>query len=265
MSVYQSSVYKKNEVWEWCNPDSKELFEKNCKKYPNNESLKYYKENPIEYSFNNYGFRTPDDFNDKDDGNVFLGCSDTMGVGNHLENTWPYKVNEEIGGKFWNLSQGGSGIQTAFRLLYGFKNSLRVKNIFHLALFHPRFEFIQDDTVIKLAPWMIDDKVHFDNEPTVLEYWDRGEETRTEINSFKEFYVNILSKNSYKNFLFESYIYAFKGLARELGCNYYYLTGDDVDDTEGKSLQSRDLDMHFTVGQLNSIHEKFLFNYIGGY
>ena len=137
MSVYQSSVYKKNEVWEWCNPDSKELFEKNCKKYPNNKSLKYYKENPIEYSFNNYGFRTPDDFNDKDDGNVFLGCSDTMGVGNHLENTWPYKVNKEVGGKFWNLSQAGSGIQTDFRLLYGFKDYLKksiliVKYMYHL-------------------------------------------------------------------------------------------------------------------------------------
>ena len=107
---FKSSIYLHNKILKWEGMDDKELFEKNCKKYSDNKSLKYYKENPIEYSFNNYGFRTPDDFNDINEGNVFLGCSDTMGVGHLLENTWPYKVNKEVGGKFWNLSQGGSGI-----------------------------------------------------------------------------------------------------------------------------------------------------------
>jgi len=258
MSLYQSSIYKKDVVWEWCNPDSKELFEKNCKKYPNNESLKYYKENPIKYSFNNFGFRTPDDFNDEDEGNIFLGCSDTMGVGHLLENTWPYKVNKKIGGKFWNLSQGGSGIQTAFRLLYGFKDYLKVKNIFHLVLYHPRYEFIQEDRVIKLANWMIDDKIQSDNEPTILEYWDNGEGKRTEINSFKEFYVNILGSPSHTVYTNESYIYALKGLAKEMGCNYYYLTEYDIDNIEEDPMEARDLAGHATVDQLDFISKKFL-------
>ena len=89
----------------WFGTDFKELFEKNYKKYPNDESLKYYQENPIEYISNNYGFRTTDDFNDTDEGNVFLGCSFTFGLGLHLEDTWAYKVNKTIGGKFWNLSR----------------------------------------------------------------------------------------------------------------------------------------------------------------
>ena len=258
MSLYQSSIYKKNESWELCNPDSKKLLEENSKKFTNNKSLKYYKENPIEYNFNNYGFRTPNDFNDVDEGNVFLGCSNTMGVGHLLENTWPYKVNKKIGGKFWNLSQGGSVIQTAFRLLYGFKDYLKVKNIFHLVLFHPRYEFIQEDRVIKLANWMIDDKIQSDNEPTILEYWDNGEEKRTEINSFKEFYVNILGNPSHTVFTNESYIYALKGLAKEMGCNYYYLTEYDIDDIKDTSMEARDLEIHFTVGQLDSIYKKFL-------
>jgi hypothetical protein len=258
VSLYQSSIYKKNESWEWCNPDSKKLFEENCKKFTNNKSLKYYKENPIEYSFNNYGFRTPDDFNDTDEGNVFLGCSNTMGIGHLLENTWAYKVNKEVGGKFWNLSQAGSGIQTDFRLLYGFKDYLKVKNIFHLVLFHPRYEFIQEDRVIKLANWMIDDRIQSDNEPTILEYWDNGEEKRTEINSFKEFYVNILGSPSHTVFTNESYIYALKGLAKEMGCNYYYLTEYDIDDIKDTSMEARDLEIHFTVGQLDSIYKKFL-------
>ena len=258
MSLYQSSIYKKNVVWEWCPPDKQELFVENFEKYPNNKSLKYYKENPIEYSFNNYGFRTPDDFNDVDEGNIFLGCSHTMGIGHLLENTWPYKVNKKIGGKFWNLSQAGSGIQTAFRLLYGFKDYLKVKNIFHLALHYPRFEFIQDDTVIKLASWMIDDRIQSDTEPTILEYWDNGEEKRTEVNSFKEFCVNILGNFSHANFTNESYIYALKGLAKEIGCNYYYLTDDDVDNIEEDPMEARDLGGHPTIGQLDFIYKKFL-------
>jgi len=255
---FKSSIYLHNKILKWEGMDNKESFVENCKKYPNNESLKYYKENPIKYSYNNYGFRTPDDFNDTDEGNVFLGCSNTMGIGHLLENTWAYKVNKEVGGKFWNLSQAGSGIQTDFRLLYGFKDYLKVKNIFHLVLFHPRYEFIQEDRVIKLANWMIDDRIQSDNEPTILEYWDNGEEKRTEINSFKEFYVNILGSPSHTVFTNESYIYALKGLAKEMGCNYYYLTEYDIDDIKDTSMEARDLEIHFTVGQLDSIYKKFL-------
>ena len=255
ISLYQSSIYRKNQVWEWLPPDRSELFVENCKKYSNNESLEYYKENPVKYSFNNYGFRTPDDFNEEDEGNVFLGCSETLGIGHHLENTWAYKLNKDLGGKFWNLSQSGSGIQTAFRLLYGFKDYLKVKNIFHLAYFHPRFEFIHEDSVIKLSNWHIDDKIQYDNEPTVIEYWQNGEKKIIEINSFNEFYVNILSKNSHKNFLCESYIYALKSLANEMGCNYHYLRAKDVGEKDD-TIQARDL-MHSTIGQQNSIYKKF--------
>ena len=77
---YKFSYYPSNKILDWSLGDNKKLFEKKCKKYPNNKSLKYYKENPIEYSFNNYGFRTPDDFNSIDEGNVFLGDSHTMGM-----------------------------------------------------------------------------------------------------------------------------------------------------------------------------------------
>ena len=40
----------------------------------------------IEYKLNNEGFRTPDDFNSMDEGNIFLGCSHTFGVGLPIEN-----------------------------------------------------------------------------------------------------------------------------------------------------------------------------------
>jgi hypothetical protein len=290
-SYYRSSIYRSNQTVEWCPSDSSFNWKENCRKYSNNKSLKYYKENPIEYSFNNYGFRTPDDFNDTDEGNIFLGDSNTFGIGHLLENTWSYKLNKDLGGKFWNLSQGGSGIQSSYRLLGGFKDRLKIKNIYHLALHHPRFEFIYEGNVVKLSPWTIDllvrnDKVKFDK-PTVIEYFQDGEKKSTKVYSFKEFYVNILSNQDYINYIHDGYIYAIKGLTQEIGCNYYYLTGFDIfkeysvesygtrgskswgfgpktgphSPTRGRhpddnSLEARDL-KHYTVGQQNFIYKQF--------
>ena len=106
-----------------------------------------------------------------------------------------------------------------------------------------------------MSNWHIDDKISPDNEPTVIEYWQNGEKKIIEINSFNEFYVNILSKNSHKNFLCESYIYALKSLANEMGCNYLYLRAKDVGEKDD-TIQARDL-MHSTIGQQNSIYKKF--------
>ena len=41
--------------------------------FPNSESTKHYQDNPIEYKFNNNGFRTPDDFNSEDEGQYIFG------------------------------------------------------------------------------------------------------------------------------------------------------------------------------------------------
>ncbi len=243
---YKDSYYPANrsDNYEWVGMDKKELFEKNCKKYPNNESLKYYKENPIKYSFNNFGFRTPDDFNDTDEGNIFLGCSHTMGIGHLLENTWAYKVNKEVGGKFWNLSQGGCGIQTDYRLLLGWKDTLKIKNIFHYTIPWPRYEFLNEKENIHLT-------AHTAN--IAKSY-------------YLKFYLGVLSGEEYCNYNQKVHINAIRGLSQEIGCNYYYLTpeilgihnnprwyigqGDD-------SLLARDL-THPTVGKQNYIYEKFL-------
>ena len=99
-------------------------------------------ENPIEYKLNNEKFRTPDDFNLIDEGNVYLGCSHTFGIGLHLENVWSYKLNQKIGGKFWNLSVAGTGVVSHYRILKGYYKELKIKNIFHFAPKYPRFEFI---------------------------------------------------------------------------------------------------------------------------
>jgi hypothetical protein len=115
----------------WHIADTEELFNSNFKKYSDSIHLKNYLNNPIKYNYNNFAFRTFDDFNLEDDGNVFLGCSHTFGIGHHLENTWSYKLHKKVGGKFYNISEPGSGISTQYEYLNYFKNKIKFKNVFH--------------------------------------------------------------------------------------------------------------------------------------
>tara|TARA_R100000734_G_C3294377_1_gene85730 strand:+ start:33 stop:845 length:813 start_codon:yes stop_codon:yes gene_type:complete len=158
-----------NKTLEWAHDDEEKLFKELLKKEPTNPSLHYYLENPITYELNNYGFRSPVDYVEGMEGNVFLGCSHTMGIGHYLENTWSWKVNEYVGGNFINLGVGGSGIGTGFRLLYSFKDIVKPKNVF---LYYPhtyRFEFFSP----RRQNWRIldlpNDKVARKNKKFLLE------------------------------------------------------------------------------------------------
>jgi hypothetical protein len=239
----------------WCGTDTKRLYDRNCKS--NNlpyiirnygikpstkvidqckKSLKYYKENPIEYKNNNYGFRTPDDFNDTDEGNVFLGCSFTFGTGHHLENTWAYKVNQDIGGKFWNLSLPGCGMDESFRYLYEFKDYLKIKNIFHLA---PSFQQTRYEFIV-------------DGKPLRLNLVDRGK--------LEKHHSDILIDDKYQLLHFQKNYNAIKGLSQDLNCNYYLLS-DEIDSysdfDDEKSIIARDL-IHPSTGYNNRIYKEFM-------
>lgn len=231
-----------NETLSWIPSDSKELFDKNLESFPNEENLNYYIKNPISYELNEYGFRTPDSFKNEGPGNVFLGCSHTFGIGHHLENVWSYKLNKKIGGNFWNLSVGGTGIVTHFRLLLGFYKSLNIKNIFHFAPIYGRYEFFIGGV------------------PTSLQT------SRSEFfkNNFGDSYGIFLSDEQML-FTQESYHRAIKSLAYEIGCKYYYISSDKYDfqnikDNRVKNfpyLKSRDL-IHFNTNIQNELYVDFL-------
>jgi hypothetical protein len=200
-SLYQTSPYDKNTKELWCPMDTKELFYENLNKQPENETLIYFLKNPIVYEFNNFGFRTPDDFNSVDEGNVFLGCSHTLGIGHHIEDVWSYKLNEKIGGKFWNLGVGGSGIITHFRLLLGFSKKLKIKNVFHYAPINHRYEFIFND-----------------NEFLSL---NSHENINNEL--FGMSYSQCFMTEKQSEFTHITYVNAIGNLCKEIGCNYYLI------------------------------------------
>jgi hypothetical protein len=138
--------------------DTMMRWEENLKKEKNNPSIQYYIKYPIVYKLNNEGFRTPDDFNSNDEGNVFLGCSHTFGIGHHLENVWSYKVSNVIGDKFWNLYMGGTGVMTHFRIFLAYYKKLKIKKsyeriklqLFHLCEQKQQFGNFSESQILKL-------------------------------------------------------------------------------------------------------------------
>jgi hypothetical protein len=129
--------------------DSESLYKYNLK---NNYSL-LEKNNwigkEVKYWYNNYGFRTYDDFNTENYGdvNMFFGCSLTDGVGLNIEDIWAYKINQKLGGSFYNFGQSGSGIEVTYRLLKSWTSKIVPKNIFILiySLHKGRREFLHSE------------------------------------------------------------------------------------------------------------------------
>jgi|TARA_R110001592_G_scaffold4546_1_gene25531 hypothetical protein len=224
-------------------PDSKKLFEKHLNKYPDNKDLLHYKNNPIEYTLNDYGFRTSDNIDDaEEEGNVFLGCSHTFGLGHYLKNTWSWKLNQKIGGKFWNLSTPGTGIGTAARLLNQFKGKLKIKNIFLYTPFCYRYEIFdaKKKLWLSLSPvntfhynFDVSDEVRFmlAQEENMKQYWN----------------INFT---------------AIKYYANQIGAKLYSINNIDFFvNKEGNFPEiARDLE-HPGVSYQNLVYEKFLESY----
>ena len=156
----------------WIGMDTKKLFDRNKKLYPDNYSVKYFTDNPITYNLNSDFFRTPDDFNSNDTGNIFLGCSHTFGTGHHIEDTWGYKLSNKIGGKFWNLSIGGSGFMAAFRVFMHFVDKLKVDNVFFYMQYPFRYEYFYEGSWRRFGLWNFKEGVFDPNDPLAKTFYN---------------------------------------------------------------------------------------------
>ena len=229
--LYHTYASKANSTLAWLATDTKEYFTQRLADEPNNPNLTYYKENPITYKLNNYGFRTNIDFYDGIEGNVFLGCSHTMGIGLHLESTWAYKMNEYVGGNFLNLGVGGSGIGTGFRLLYGFKKILRPKNVF---MFYPhiyRYEF-------------------FDTNPPIWRPIDVHSKLQGELMPL------FVEKNNMEMYYY-LHFNAIKTLCVELGASFYVVINGIKPNDYKRTFPNCARDMHFSPSDHINIFEKY--------
>jgi len=202
MEFKMPHFHGKSTKLDWVSNDTKEEFEKHLQMYPDSKHLNSYKKNPIEYKLNNYGFRTDDDFYDRDTGTVYLGCSHTFGNGHHLENIWSYKLHQKIGeGKFFNLSCPGTGITSHYYFLKYFSKKLKFKKVYHYypSEIHYRYGFMNRDGKLDIY----------------AAYSDGSGGVETEL------WQKYLSNHHYNNFHQLVYMDAIKNLCREIGCEYH--------------------------------------------
>ncbi len=77
----------------------------------------------VPYVHNSYGYRCNEFDNQKI---MFLGCSNTYGMGLSIEDTWPYILAEKLGMDYINLAKGGDSAQAqiikAFQFFKEFYN-----------------------------------------------------------------------------------------------------------------------------------------------
>jgi hypothetical protein len=113
-----------NEIYNFHSTDSEELFLDNKNKLGEGW---YYYNNPIEYKFNSWGYRTKE-FNDlNDDYLLTFGCSYTEGIGLHYEDQWTTKFAKKLNLDIFNLGMGGTGIDFQYTNTMLFHNFL-IKN-----------------------------------------------------------------------------------------------------------------------------------------
>ena len=97
---------EQNKTLYWKASDTENKFKTKLKEKP--EAVSYWKDKSIEYRYNNYGFRTYDDFNKDDEGIVCLGCSFTEGIGLPLEYNWlEGEYDNEVSPKAIHFTNGG--------------------------------------------------------------------------------------------------------------------------------------------------------------
>ena len=221
---FSYSYRKPNSIFNYCGLDDIELYNVNLKKNKDLLEKNNWIDAKITYSFNNYGFRTPDNFDiiNLQDGNMFLGCSITEGIGLHLEDTWAYKINKKLNGDaFYNLAQGGTGIDTMYRLLKAWTPILKPKNVYILPIFKNRKEFInkKNQQYDIVGPWLIDERF--------------GKSPLDKIKRF--FYKNFLIAEEETEIFWERTWDAIKYVAKQYDVNLYTLNASKYNDARTES------------------------------
>ena len=134
----------------------------------------YYHDNPIDYSFNSYGYRTIELEEIKDDFIIGFGCSYSMGVGLHKEDIWVEKLGKKLNKQVVNLSLEGIGNTTTFynnHLFYSWckKNNKIPSGVFIQLTFNHRREFFhttpENEIKLDYTPSVInEDNINYTSE-----------------------------------------------------------------------------------------------------
>jgi hypothetical protein len=109
VKLYQNKIYGSGYTdpeFSLIGADSKNHFEENLKTQPLDWE---YRTKPVLYNRNSLGHRCKELEMLKDNFVLFIGCSLTEGVGVALEDTFTYKLAQDLGLDYYNLGLAGSG------------------------------------------------------------------------------------------------------------------------------------------------------------
>jgi hypothetical protein len=139
----------------------------------------YYRDNPINYIRNRLGHRCKN-IEDIDLNNYFLttGCSNTEGIGLHLEDTYSHVLSETLNCDYYNLSLGGTGIDILFYNLVTWLSKVKQKPKF-IVLQNPtytRFSLKEGSTIGKGGPWIANNSNLSENDQNKLNFFVLGDE-----------------------------------------------------------------------------------------
>lgn len=218
---YHFSKNPKNAKLRFFTADSEEKFKENLKKENKFEILKRcgWIDKSIIYKFNNYGFRSNDDYNLENLVGVplFIGGSIVEGVGVNIEDSYGYKISKKLNSSiFYNISQSGVGSENAYRLFKSWAKLTQPSITFWFPTPEPRREFIVDD-----------------NEIRTVSAWGTGKE----LELFK-----YMSHND-EVIIHTSRVFdAIKNIAREIGTELYIPSRELIEcaDNAGKGFVARD-------------------------
>jgi hypothetical protein len=150
-----------NRTVKWLPWDTEERYIENLKLNPQALESNGWINKEFTYQFNSFAFRCEEFTNDPSI--LFLGCSHTVGVGLPIEHTWPTVVANKLNLKCFNLGQGGSSTNTAYRLGSHWIPKLLPKIVVLLIPDMHRLELIDDDYINFLTPMSLGKYLNFYN------------------------------------------------------------------------------------------------------
>ena len=129
-----------NQSLKWLPNDTEQLYKRNLKR--RHDELKKYGgiDADFTYDVNSYGFRSSEFTADPTV--MFLGCSNTIGIGMPNDLIWPTFVSQKLHMRSANLGIGGSGPDTAFRMCLGYIDKINPKIVVHMLNPGIRFELV---------------------------------------------------------------------------------------------------------------------------
>lgn len=124
----------------------------------------YFRRTKISYDNNLLGHRCPNvrDIN-FDNYILFVGCSHTYGVGNKLEDTYPYLLSKKLNMDYYNLSVGGTSTEVCKHNLSVWLEKFKRPKFIVWQWTHPERFLRKDNNSLNIflssGPWIDDDDI----------------------------------------------------------------------------------------------------------